>query len=150
MLSDSVCLACSGGGHLTELLLLKDFFSNKKHFFVTFKRQNTLDLKNEKIYFVSDPKRNFFLFAVNFFESLKIFLKEKPKIILSTGAGVAIPICFIGKLFGSKIIFVESYCRINEPSFSGKIIYRIADLFVVQWPEMLKHYPKAKYFGGFF
>src|SRR3989344_895555 len=151
MLGKKICLACSGGGHLTELMQLQDFYSRTNHFFVTFKRPNSSGLaENEKTYFLNDPKRNPLGLIINFFSSLKIFLKEKPFAVVSTGAGVAVPMCFIGKLFGAKIIFIESYCRINTPSLSGRMVYPVADLFIVQWPEMKKFFPKAAYFGGFF
>ncbi len=151
MLEEKICLACSGGGHLTEIMQLEDFYSKKEHFFVTFKRPNSIAVsQKEKTFFLTDPKRNPFLVVKNFFEALEIFRKEKPKIILSTGAGIAIPFCIIGKLHGAKIIFVESYCRINSPSLSGRIAYLFSDLFIVQWKEMKKFYPKAEYFGGFF
>lgn len=133
------------------MMQLKDFYEKREHFFVTFRRPNSEELsKKEKTYFLTDPKRNLFLFSKNFFESLLVFLKEKPRFIVSTGAGIAIPVCFIGKALGAKIIFIESYCRIDKPSLSGKIVYPIADLFIVQWPELLGFYPKAKYLGGFF
>lgn len=151
MNEQKICLACSGGGHLTEIMQLKEFFEKKKHFFATFDRQNSQDLaKKSKVYFLTDPKRNPFLFLKTSIESLKIFLQEKPNIVLSTGAGVALPLCFIGKFFGAKIIFVESYCRISVPSASGRLAYLVSDLFVVQWKELKKFYPKAKYVGGFF
>ena len=136
---------------MTELQQLKGFYEKTNHFFVTFKRPNSLELgKKEKSYFLTDPKRNPLLLLQNFFESLSIFLKEKPRVIVSTGAGVAVPMCYIGKLFGAKIIFIESYCRITGPSFSGRVIYPISDLFLVQWKPLKKFYPNAKFLGGFF
>ena len=88
--------------------------------------------------------------AKNFFQSMKIFLREKPDIVISTGADTAIPFCMIAKLFGKKIVFIESFCRIKEPSVSGRIMYKISDLFLVQWKENLKFFPKAKFAGSVF
>jgi len=143
---------CSAGGHLTELIQLKEVYEQYDHFFITLKRQDAIDLaKKEKIYFISDPERNPIKFIANLFQSFWILIKEKPNIILSTGAGMAIPVCYIGKIFRSKIIFIESFCRIKEPSLTGKIIYPIADLFLVQWREQLKKYGnKAIYSGSVF
>jgi UDP-N-acetylglucosamine:LPS N-acetylglucosamine transferase len=143
---------CSAGGHLTELIQLKEVYEQYDHFFITLKRQDTIDLaKKEKVYFISDPERNPIKFIANLFQSFWILIKEKPNIILSTGAGMAIPVCYIGKIFRSKIIFIESFCRIKEPSLTGKIIYPIADLFLVQWREQLKKYGnKAIYSGSVF
>jgi len=147
-----ICLVCSAGGHLTELIQLKEVYEQYDHFFITLKRQDAIDLaKKEKIYFISDPERNPIKFIANLFQSFWILIKEKPNIILSTGAGMAIPVCYIGKIFRSKIIFIESFCRIKEPSLTGKIIYPIADLFLVQWREQLKKYGnKAIYSGSVF
>ena len=86
----------------------------------------------------------------NFSQTWKIIAKEKPDVVISTGAGAAIAACLIGKLMGSKIVFLESYCRIFAPSRSGRFVYRFADLFLVQWEKMLKFYPKAKYWGAVF
>lgn len=140
-----ICIACSSGGHLTEVLQLRSIFQKKKHFFVTFRRIDSEELaKNEKVFFIADPKRNPFALFTNFFQSLRIFLREKPDVVISSGAGVAVPICYIAKLFGKKVIFFESFCRLGGKSFSGRLVYPIADLFFVQWPEMQKYYPKAK------
>ena len=68
--------------------------------------------------------------------------------ILTTGTHTAVPMCYIGKLFGSKIIFIESFAKRDSANLSGKMVYPIADLFMVQWESMLKVYPKAVYKGG--
>jgi len=146
-----ICLACSGGGHLSELMQLEQFYKNKEHFFLTFSRPNSDGLaKIEKTYFVTDPKRNPIKLAMNFYQSFRVFLKEKPDLVLTTGAGVAFPVAIIAKIFGKKVVYIESFCRITEPSLSGKVFYHISDLFLVQWQEMKKFFPKAKYYGGVF
>jgi len=148
-----LCLVCSAGGHLTETLHLKKFYSRHPHFFITFKRMDTSELtEDEKVHFVADPGRNPINFLKCAIQTFNVLLKEKPDIIISTGAGVAVPACYLAKLFfDSKIIFIESFCRVEEPSLSGKFIYPISDLFLVQWPEMLKKYGgKAVYKGAIF
>ena len=60
---------------------------------------------------------------------------------------MAIPICIYAKLFGKKIIYIESMARINSPSATGKLVYKFADLFIIQWEELRKFYPKAVYGG---
>jgi beta-1,4-N-acetylglucosaminyltransferase len=146
-----ICLACSGGGHLSELMQLEEFYKNREHFFFTFKRPNSEDLaKKEKVYFATDPQRNPLKLLLNFFESFSIFLNEKPDLVVSTGAGVAVPISYIAKAFGKKVVYIESFCRINEPSFSGKLMHPIADLFLVQWKQAEDFFPKAKYAGSVF
>ena len=146
-----ICLACSAGGHLTELLQLEKTWQDKPHYFVSDKRLNAIDLsKKEKVFFVSCPRRNPINLTINFVQSLWLFLWQRPSIVISTGADTAIPTCLIAKFFGKKIIFIESFCRIKEPSLSGKIMYKKANLFLVQWPENKKFFPKAEYAGSVF
>jgi len=141
-----LCLASSPGGHLTEMSFLEPLFKKYDHFFVTAEGPNTASLqKREKVYLVVNSKRNPLKLVKNFFQSFRVLLKEKPDVIISTGAGVAVPTCFLGKFMGSKIIFIESFCRIENPAFSSKLVYPISDLFIVQWKRMLKYYPRSVY-----
>ena len=150
-MQEKICLACSAGGHLTELLQLKEAWQGKAHYFVSDKRLNAIDLaKKEKVFFVSCPRRNPVKLAVNFAQSLWIFLRKNPSVVISTGADTAIPTCLIAKFFGKKVVFIESFCRIKEPSLSGKIMYKRAGLFLVQWPENKKFFPKAECAGSVF
>lgn|GEM_PF-1077107 len=143
-----ICIATSAGGHLTEIKLLERFYKKRNRFFITFKRNNSLDLaKKEKVYFVKDPGRNPLSLLINILQTFRIMLKEKPDFVISNGAGVAIPACYITKLMGKKVIFIESFCRM-EPSLSGQVAYPVSDLFLVQYPNLIKEYKKAVYVGG--
>lgn len=62
--------------------------------------------------------------------------------IVTTGTHTAGPMCYLGKIFGSKIIYIETFANKNKKTATGRLIYPIADLFIVQWEEMLKLYPK--------
>lgn len=139
-----ICLACSAGGHLIEMLQIMEAFDGHETFFLTFKRIDTKDLNG---YFVMDPRRNPIRLLVNVLQSLYVFMKEKPKVVVSSGAGVAIPMCYIGKLLGAKIIFIETFCRPIGGSLSGKLTYPISGLFLVQWKSQLKVYNRAVYGG---
>ena len=146
-----VCLACSAGGHLSEMLQLEEFYKKHSHYFVSFKRADSESLtKKEKIYFVERPARNPLLFFVNFFQSFKVFLKEKPDVIISTGADAALRTCYIAKLLGKKVIYIESFCRPFKPSVTGRFVYPIADLFIVQWKPVQQYYKKARFGGSIF
>ncbi len=146
-----ICLAASAGGHLTELLQLEKVWSGTEHYFLSNKRSNALELaKKEKVHFAVCPRRNPLKFIANFFQSLWLFAKERPDYVISTGADTAIATCLIAKLFGKKVVFIESFCRIKGPSQSGKIMYKIADLFLVQWKENFEFFPKAEYAGSVF
>lgn len=143
-------IAFSGGGHYLEAmkacaLLLED--GNHDIFYVTYKpSKETSFLKRH--YFVKHPKHGLFLkrivfLIINFFGSLKVFLKEKPDLIISTGADVTLSIMLIAKFFDKKLIFIESGANVTKPSFTGKLIYRFADVFIIQWEELKVIYPKA-------
>ena len=141
-----ICLICSAGGHLLQIRKLNKFYTKHDYFFVTFFSKPIEELaRKEKFYFVNDPRRNILRFLVNAFQSLSVFLKEKPDVIISTGAGVAIAMCWWGRLFGKKVIFIESWSRIEKPSFAGRLVYPAANLFIVQWKQMQKYYSKAKF-----
>jgi len=147
-----LCLICAAGGHLTQMRQMEHLWKYYDYFFVTQKKPITKYLKKvHKTYYIQDPNRNPIPVIKCFIDSWKLFRKEKPDVIITTGAGIAIPMFIIGKLFGKKLIAIESVSRVFTPSLTGKILYNIADLFLVQWPTLLKKYgPKAKYGGRVF
>jgi UDP-N-acetylglucosamine:LPS N-acetylglucosamine transferase len=146
-----LCLACSAGGHLSELMQLQEFYSRFDHYFVSDHRTNAIDLSGqEKVHFVECPRRHPLKFLKNFFQSWRVFWKEKPDVVISTGADTAFFTCILAKAFGKKLVFIESLARITGPSLSGKFIYPLADLFFIQWPENKAFFPKGIYAGGVF
>ncbi len=150
-----VLFISSTGGHLTEMLELKELFKKYDYHIITEKTKSNLNLKKEYgkkvdflIYGTKEHRYSYpFKLLSNCFKSLYFYIKIRPKFIITTGAHTAGPMCCIGKIFGSKIIFVESMANVNTKTKTGSIIYKFADLFIVQWESMLKHYPKAKYGG---
>lgn len=151
-------LISSTGGHLTELLELKNMFIKYDYHIVTEKTKSNYSLKDEyheRIdYLLYGTKEQllkyFFVFPFNCLKSLYLFFKVKPDVIITTGAHTAVPMCYIAKLFRKKVVYIETFANIRTKTLSGKIIYPIADLFIVQWKSMLKLYPKAKYGGWIF
>lgn len=148
-------LACSVGGHLTQIRQLESLYRNYDYFFFTEDVSLTRDmLKKQKAYYVHAIDRNRlnfpFLLIYNVLYSLKVFLIEKPDVIISTGALSAVPICIWAKILQKKIIYIESFAKMDSPNLSGRILYRFADLFIVQWEKMLKFYPKAIYGGSIY
>lgn len=146
----NICLAGSSGGHLTQLYQLKPWWEKHDRFWVTFDKQDSRSLlKDEQKYWCYHPtNRNIKNLIKNTFLAIKILIKERPDIIISTGAAPAIPFFYLGKLFGSKLIYVEVYDRIDLPTLTGKIVYPITDKFILQWEEQKKHYPKGEVLGG--
>ncbi|WP_125708797.1 PssD/Cps14F family polysaccharide biosynthesis glycosyltransferase [Companilactobacillus zhongbaensis] len=147
-----VCLVGSSGGHLTHLYLLKKFWNDKDRFWVTFDKEDANSLlKEEKKYNCYYPtNRNIKNLIKNTFLAIKVLKKERPDLIISSGAAVAVPFFYIGKLFGAKTVYIEVFDRIDKPTLTGKLVYPITDLFVVQWEEMKQVYPKAVNLGGIF
>jgi UDP-N-acetylglucosamine:LPS N-acetylglucosamine transferase len=144
-----VCIACSAGGHLMEALAFLPAFHGHKRFFVTFEREQVKDiLRGEKVYFVIDPKRNPKKLLKNFSQAIKILKNERPDVVLSTGAAAAVPLCYAAKILGIKIIFIESLAAVNKPTLSGRAVYPIADMFVVQSKHLMKNYRDAVYGGS--
>lgn len=148
-----ICFAASSGGHLEELSRLSaliqedDFVLTEMSDFASI---NWCD--NVKYMPQINRKEALFLFKLFrlFVSSFVLFLKEKPDVVVSTGALVTYPIGLIAKLFGRKIVYIESFARVDNPSLTGKLYYKIADVFIVQWEDMLKFYPDAVYAGGIF
>lgn len=153
-----VLFISSTGGHLNELLQLKPMFKRYNYHIVTEKTSSNISLKKEygnKIsYLVYGTKLHlfsyFFKFLFNCFKSLYIFIKEKPDVVVTTGTHTAVPMCYIAKLFGKKVVYIETFANMTTKTVAGRIVYPIADLFIVQWESMLKLYPKALYGGWIF
>ncbi len=143
-----IALACSHGGHLTEILHILEAFEDHEIFFITYENFRTRDLDYKK-YLIENIGTSPLKMSKAFFKILRILLKEKPNTIVSTGSEIAIPAFIIAKFLRIQTIFIESWCRVKTKSATGKIVYPFSDLFLVQWPELLEVYgKKAKYKGA--
>ncbi|WP_270225993.1 PssD/Cps14F family polysaccharide biosynthesis glycosyltransferase [Lactococcus lactis] len=147
-----IALVGSSGGHLTHLYLLKKFWENEDRFWVTFDKTDAKSiLKEERLYPCYYPtNRNVKNTIKNTILAFKILRKEKPDLIISSGAAVAVPFFWLGKLFGAKTVYIEIFDRIDKPTLTGKLVYPVTDKFIVQWEELKKVYPKAINLGGIF
>ena len=130
-----ICLVGSSGGHLTHLYMLKPFWEKHERFWVTFDKEDNRSLKG---------------LLINTRLAWKVLRKEKPDLIISSGAAVAVPFFWLGKLFGAKTMYIEVFDRIDKSTLSGKLVYPVADKFIVEWEEMKKIYPKAINLGSIF
>ncbi len=154
-MNKKVLFISSTGGHLNELLQLSPLFKKYNYHLITENTKSNKGLikdhKDRVDFLVFGTKdywfRYTFKFIYNCFKSLFLFIKIKPKYIVTTGTHTSVPMCYIGKIFKSKIIFVETFANRTTRTLSGVMVYPIADLFIVQWEEMLKLYPKAVYGG---
>ncbi len=145
-----ICLVGSSGGHLTHLYLLKDFWMKHDRFWVTFEKVDSKSLLgDEKKYWCYFPtNRNVFNLIRNTFLAFKILRKERPDLIISSGAAPAIPFFYLGKLFGAKTTYLEVYDRIELPTVTGKLVYPVTDKFLLQWEEQKQFYSKGINIGG--
>lgn len=150
-----VLFISSTGGHLSELMQLKSLFNKYDFHIITEKTKSNMYLSDKYPkrvnYLVYGSRSNLlaypFKLLYNCFKSLFLYFKIRPKVIITTGAHSAGPMCCIGKIFGSKIVYIETFANSETKSVTGRLVYLFADLFIVQWKDMLKLYPKAK-FGG--
>jgi beta-1,4-N-acetylglucosaminyltransferase len=147
-----ICLVGSSGGHLTHLYMLKPFWKDKDRFWVTFDKEDARSvLKDEKMYPCYFPtNRNLKMLIKNTGLAWKILRKEKPDFIISSGAAVAVPFFYLGKLFGAKTIYIEVFDRIDHATLTGRMVYPVTDKFIVQWEEQKKVYKKAINLGSIF
>lgn len=149
-----IIFAASSGGHLEQLLMLKPLMEKYDSVFVTEKTDYNVGKMNIKTYFLRQVNRKELLFLpkliANSFSSLKIIIKEKPDVMITTGVLAIIPMALLVKLFGGKLIYLESFAKVTSKTLSGKLLYHFADQFYVQWEDMLKLYPKAIYKGGIY
>ena len=134
----------SGGGHLSELIkAIPNCYENEVAY-ITFKNGHTKDtLKGKTHFFVIDPHVSKIKFSINFMQSFFLYVKIRPKVIISTGAGIALPLILIGKFFNTKIVFIESGARIFKPSKTASFIYKYSDLFIIQYETLHSFFPKS-------
>ena len=145
-----ICLVCSHGGHLVQMMRIGDAFKGHDDFLVTYDSEATKNIENAYlIKFEGWDLKGKILLVKYIIKAFRILIKEKPDVIISTGGGeIAVPFCYVGKVLGAKVIFIETLSRITTPSRGGQLVYPIADLFLVQWESLLKKYgAKAKYWG---
>lgn len=156
-----VLFISSTGGHLTELLQLEPVFEKYDSYIVTEKQINNMELKKKypgRVFFlVSGTYTGFInkikyplIFLINIMMSFILFEKIKPECIVTTGAHNAVPMCYIAHALKKKVIFIETFAAVEQPTKAGKMVYKIADSFVVQWENMLEFYPRAKFGGWIF
>lgn len=144
-----ICLVTSGGGHLFHLYMLKQWWSKYDRFWVAPQKDDVISLlRNERTYWSYYPvTRNYRNLIRNTLLALKVLLKEKADLIISTGGGVAIPFFYMGKLLKAKLVFIEVLDGIVFPTWTGRVVYPIVDSFFLQLEEQKRFYPKGEVLG---
>lgn len=139
-------VVASGGGHLAEALLAIEG-APLRAIIVTLRlphTEKTLRGVGWKRDYLINPHGDPFKYLLNIWQSFWLVVKHRPELVISTGAGMVVPTCLIAKLFGARLVFIETAARVTTPSRTGKFLYRFTDEFYVQWEPLLKVYPKAK------
>lgn len=144
-----VGVAASAGGHLFQLQQLKPVYERYDYFYFTFSGPKAAELqKSQRVRSIpnivrSDP----WSWLRGCWLSLRAALQERPDVVLTTGAGVVVFFCLWSKLFGARVVYIESLAKVRNPTLTARFLYPFADRFFVQWPEMKRYFPKARYHG---
>lgn len=153
-MSKKLCFAASSGGHFEQISMLKPLMEKYDSFVVTEETAYKAVIKGQKMYYMHQVNRREKLMPlwmiVNTIRSIRIMISEKPDVVITTGVLAMIPLCLLAKLFHKKLIYIESFAKVSSPTQTGKLLYKYADQFYVQWESMKKFYPNAIYLGGIY
>jgi len=145
-----VMLVCSSGGHLLQLLALAPAWDGRSRVWVTFDKSDARSLLvGERLIFGRGPtNRSIRNLLANLALSWRIVRRERPRVLLTTGAGLAVPFAWTARLFGARVFYVESLTRFQGPSLSCRLIAPVAHRIYVQWPELVENVRHGLYRGS--
>ncbi|MGF1559133.1 MAG: PssD/Cps14F family polysaccharide biosynthesis glycosyltransferase [Flavobacteriaceae bacterium] len=158
MKAKKIILVSSKGGHFAQLQMLEELFLKYDYLLLTEDSKSTRPLKEKyNIDFLRSRSEGkgrgilfFWILIVNFFLTLKIFMKHFPKVIITTGSHTAFPVCILGRILGVKVVYIVSYARVTTPEKTANLLRPFVNKYVVQWPEMKEKYPGSEYLGGIY
>jgi beta-1,4-N-acetylglucosaminyltransferase len=147
-----ILLVCSSGGHLQQLLALREAWGPYSHVWVTFDKSDARSLlRDEEVVFAHWPtNRSIKNLVRNLFVARRTLRDVKPKVLITTGAGVAVPFAWLARLRGVKVVLIDSFTRIERPSLTCRLVAPVAHRVYAQWPELASVVPKARYAGNVF
>lgn len=145
-----ILLVCSAGGHLLQLRLLEEVWRDRPRLWVTHRRDDAVSLlAGEEVTYAYGPTtRNLGNLLRNLALAWRLVRRRRPRVVLTTGAGIAVPFAWVGRLCGAQVVYVESLTRIEGPSLSCRLIRPVASRVYVQWPELAARLPRARYVGS--
>ena len=145
-----ILLVCSHGGHLTETLALLPAFAGHELVFATYHSARAAEVRAlAPAYFTNNIGTSAWRMALACPWAWNILRRERPDAVVSLGAEIALPFLYAGRLLGIRTLFIESWCRIEGLSLTGRLVYPVVDAFYVQWPQLLRACgPKAQFFGA--
>lgn len=152
MPTDGVLLVASNGGHLLQLNQLRDMWAPEERHWVTFDKLDARSmLATESVTYAHHPtNRNIPNLLRNVLLAVRLLRRLRPRAVVTTGAGVAVPFCWVGRALGMQVIYIESFARVSQPSLTGRLVHPVANRFFVQWPGMVPHFRKAEYRGALY
>ncbi len=144
-----ICLVASAGGHLSQLLKLAECWDGYELFCITTSELLRQNLPREgRVYVVGECNRQHPLRVIKVLLCcIRIVWREKPHVIISTGAAVGCIACFLGKLVSAKIVWIDSITNVDRISLSGRMVRYIAYLFLLQWPDLAGQYKSVENVG---
>jgi beta-1,4-N-acetylglucosaminyltransferase len=147
-----VLLVCSSGGHLQQMLAVKPAWEPYSRVWVTFDKSDARSLlRDEKVVYAHSPtNRSLKNLVRNLALAWRTLRVVRPRVLLTTGAGVAVPFAWLARVRRVRIVYIESFTRIEGPSLTGRLVAPIAHRTYVQWPEMARRLPRARYAGNVF
>jgi UDP-N-acetylglucosamine:LPS N-acetylglucosamine transferase len=147
-----VLLVCSSGGHLLQLVALRDAWERYSRIWATFDKSDARSLlADEIVVFAHGPtNRNVGNLLRNLIVAWRVVRDARPRVVVTTGAGVAVPFAWVARLYGAKVVYVESLARIEGPSVSYRLIAPVACRHYVQWPELAQVVRGSRYVGNVF
>lgn len=143
-----ICCISSHGGHLHEMMAAMEGVDGNIVWLTHKTKASQITLQDKPHHYILDPNVSKIKFGINAIQALWHLILERPKVVMSTGSGIAIPTMLFAKyLFGAKLVFVESAASVVLPSKTGKFMYKYCDLFIIQWESLKEFFPNAKYVG---
>lgn len=145
-----ICLISSSGGHFEQLKMLLPLAQNHTVFWIT----EDSDYEVSSDYFMRQTRpskiKTMYSMFVNTIRSIKIWIKERPDYVITTGTMAALPMAVLAKIFRKKLIYIETFARVYDGTRAGKLMYKFADLFIIQWETLKSIYPNAVYGGSIY
>lgn len=145
-----ILFVSSSGGHLAQLVALDAWWREHDRRWVTFDTADAVStLPGEHITWAHHPTtRNLRNLVLNLVLAVRVMRSWRPDVMVSNGAGVALPFFVLGKLLGIRTVYLEVYDRVDSRTLTGRLVRPFTDLFLVQWPEQLELYPGARLVGA--
>jgi UDP-N-acetylglucosamine:LPS N-acetylglucosamine transferase len=143
-------LVASSGGHLAQLLALRPWWQDRRRTWVTFGTEDARSqLDGERAVWAHHPTtRNVRNLVRNFTLAVRVMRRDRPDVVVSTGAAVAFPFFLVAKVMRVPTVYIEVYDRLDSPTLTGRLCRPITDLFCVQWEEQTRFYPRAQVIGS--